>query len=218
MSSPLRRQNAISASGPKDSSGDWLSASITSRILRVQCMTVDSSLCTRSFELAAASGSLCSYPSDGTYSLVVPRSSCVCSVSCAMYRCMPPAKSLRMLSGHCSFDCSAGVKTPFMTPSKEPATSAVTTVACTSLAIVSGCTGLVGSLTNASILSHRDVLGGTRVVTTSLGGTTASLALPLVPWVGSGGRSRYAKSLAGLTPERNSIVAASCSYAMREGG
>jgi hypothetical protein len=83
---------------------------------------------------------------------------------------------------------------------------------------VSGCTGLVGSLTNASILSHRDVLGGTRVVTTSLGGTTASLALPLVPWVGSGGRSRYAKSLAGLTPERNSIVAASCSCAMREGG
>ena len=43
-------------------------------------------------------------------------------------------------------------------------------------------------------------MGGTRVVTTSLGGTTASLALPLVPWVGSGGRSRYAKSLAGLTP------------------
>ena len=104
-----------------------------------------------------------------------------------------------------------------MTPSKEPATSAVTTVACTVLAIVSGCTGLVGSLTNASILSHRDVLGGTRVVTTSLGGTTASLALPFVPWVGSGGRSRYAKSLAGLTPERNSIVAASCSCAMREG-
>ena len=96
-----------------------------------------------------------------------------------------------------------------MTPSNDPATSAVTIVECTSLPIVSGCTGLFGSLTNASIRSHRLVFGGTRAVTTSTRGAFASLAFPS-PSV-AGGRSRYANSRAGLTPERNSIVAASCS-------